>query len=65
LRVKRFIGGDVVPNQKTMMGGSWVITRGTGRFTQLRGNGTMFELWDHSRLPATLGGRLTGVVRHA
>jgi hypothetical protein len=63
LLVKRFDGGDIVRNRQSEIGESWVITGGTKGLAHLRGNGTMIELWDHSRVPNTLGGDLSGIAQ--
>jgi YVTN family beta-propeller protein len=39
---------------------TWTVTQGTGRFTDLKGDGTMEAIYDESVTPPTLGGTLTG-----
>jgi len=42
------------------IGETWKVTLGTGRFTVLKGNGTMEEIYNENR--GTLGGSLTGTL---
>jgi hypothetical protein len=44
------------------IGETWKVTLGTGRFTLLKGRGTMEEIYNTGRQPATLGGSLTGAL---
>ena len=45
------------------IGETWKVTIGTGRFTELKGRGTMEEIYNTGRQPNTLGGSLAGVLR--
>ena len=44
------------------IGETWKVTFGTGRFTELKGQGTMEEIFNTGHKPGTLGGSFTGVL---
>jgi hypothetical protein len=62
LHVKRVQFTDLTPTT-ALIGETWTVTLGTGRFSNLTGQGTMNEIFDTSTEAGTLGGSVTGFLR--
>jgi hypothetical protein len=61
LHVKR-VEFTPLTDTTALIGETWSVTLGTGRFSLLQGRGTMQEIFDFAAPPDTLGGSLTGTL---